>query len=294
MINCENRVFHKGEWHDVLSGTLDLSKNSIQKIKEVEGLSKLIRLKSLNLSFNNIRRIPNLGFLKDLEVLKLQNNQISNIEGLNEVSSLTLLDLSNNKISRIEGLGNLVNLRTLILSNNQIREIRPSELPRNLNVLLLDHNKISKIQGLDHLSWLRQLDLSFNKISWLMNLQYLVRLSVLSIHNNLLPPIIESILEQFKEWGGFSRKVVNFCRNPSIQERIIFQEFLDQCHNRDEKMLDEIDIWKVFAGCHYIIGNFQGSIESFENALKINPNDEMVRFYIEYIKKEQNLAKHRK
>jgi hypothetical protein len=48
----------------------------------------------LNIGYNELQKIENLGTLDKLEVLKLRNNKIAVLSGLREVESLKLLNLS--------------------------------------------------------------------------------------------------------------------------------------------------------------------------------------------------------
>ena len=55
-------------------------------------------LTSLDLSFNKIKRIRNLGHLNKLRELYFVQNKISKIEGLEEMKDLTCLELGANRI----------------------------------------------------------------------------------------------------------------------------------------------------------------------------------------------------
>lgn len=52
----------------------------------------------LDVSFNRVTKIKNLGSLVKLEKLFLCANKISVIEGLEELTNLTMLELGDNKI----------------------------------------------------------------------------------------------------------------------------------------------------------------------------------------------------
>jgi len=52
----------------------------------------------LDLSFNRIRKIQNIGHLKQLKKLFLCANKITKIENLEELEGLELLELGDNKI----------------------------------------------------------------------------------------------------------------------------------------------------------------------------------------------------
>ncbi|MFX0098037.1 MAG: leucine-rich repeat domain-containing protein [Candidatus Hodarchaeota archaeon] len=279
-------VVFNGEKYYTNNNFLNLSRKRIKNIRDIKFLDEQISLKILNLNYNNIKEIPKLNNLVVLEILKLSNNKIREIKGLEKLSSLKLLDLSNNNIEKIQGLENLTSLRTLILSNNQIRIIENLEKLPKLEILHLNNNAITSIQGINHMKQLRYLDLSNNNITILRNLHGLEDLRFVSLYNNNFPDLIKNMLDDFKNRYVFARKVVKYCKNPHEFERLIFQEFLDECRNRDQDMLDEFETWKTFGGCQYIIGNLKGSLESLKKALEIQPDDEMLRFYYEFVKEE--------
>lgn len=56
------------------------------------------KLETLTLSFRSLAAIANLGSLRGLRTLRLDNNSISVIEGLDDLPNLTWLDLSFNDI----------------------------------------------------------------------------------------------------------------------------------------------------------------------------------------------------
>jgi Leucine-rich repeat (LRR) protein len=58
--------------------------HSIQ-IAAISGLSQLVQLKRLDLSFNKIRKIENLAELLSLEYLDLRGNSISSVNDLDEL-----------------------------------------------------------------------------------------------------------------------------------------------------------------------------------------------------------------
>lgn len=90
-------------------------------------------------------RIENLGLLKGLRKLCLDNNMIAKIEGLESLTGLTWLDLSFNKIAKIEGLDKLTALTDLSLFNNEIKVIEGLDANVNLQCLSLGNNLIEAV-----------------------------------------------------------------------------------------------------------------------------------------------------
>ena len=112
-----------GEPFDADTEILDLSGKGI-KSSRLSELSRLEKLKTLNLSDNEI---IGLSFLK----------------GLNE---LTTLDLRSNKIKDISVLSGLTELRTLYLDNNRIEDFSPLYSLHNLGILYITGMDISETQ----------------------------------------------------------------------------------------------------------------------------------------------------
>ena len=112
-----------GEPFDADTEILDLSGKGI-KSSRLSELSRLEKLKTLNLSDNEI---IGLSFLK----------------GLNE---LTTLDLRSNKIKDISVLSGLTELRTLYLDDNRIEDFSPLYSLHNLGILYITGMDISETQ----------------------------------------------------------------------------------------------------------------------------------------------------
>ncbi|CAD7968749.1 unnamed protein product [Amoebophrya sp. A25] len=85
-------------------------------------LDRYINLGHLDLSFNGMARIRNLGRLSHLVSLQLQSNTLTRIEGLEYNLKLQQLNLSYNQIRVLElgTLRHLTQLRNLNLSHNQL------------------------------------------------------------------------------------------------------------------------------------------------------------------------------
>ncbi len=124
------------------------------EVKDLEVLSKLNQLKSLDLRLNQISDISPLKDLKQLNELNLSYNQISDITPLKAVNQLNSLNLSDNKIADIQPLEKLSNLTELKIWRNQISDITPLKALNQLNSLDLSYNQISDITPLKALNQL--------------------------------------------------------------------------------------------------------------------------------------------
>lgn len=90
-------------------------------------------LKKLNLSKNKISKIENLNGFKNLVELYLSFNLIGKIENIEDLYCLEILDLAFNKLKKIENLEKLNSLRFFYLEGNIIDNIEVND--GNLNVL---------------------------------------------------------------------------------------------------------------------------------------------------------------
>jgi len=89
-------------------------------LSDLQGISKIspkleecINLVHLNLSRNSITRIENVGKLMFLKTLFLSCNNISSLEGLEDLPSLVELHVEGNQIARIDEIQRLLSLPAL-------------------------------------------------------------------------------------------------------------------------------------------------------------------------------------
>ncbi|XP_067825528.1 volume-regulated anion channel subunit LRRC8D-like [Heptranchias perlo] len=148
---------------------LNLQGNELTTIDEIEGLLRLRRLSSFNLSFNRIQSIPDtINFIGNLERFNASNNQIETLPNtLFTIQKLHHLDISNNRLTEIPpAIRFLKNLKFLDLSSNKL-ETLPDELflCKKLKTLKLNNNLISSLSGkIQQCSLLSKLELKGNKL----------------------------------------------------------------------------------------------------------------------------------
>eukprot|EP01083_Nonionella_stella_P014777 41400_1 len=134
-------------------------------IRRVSRSPNLLDVRSLNVHSGRksaddtkIRTIECLEECPNLEDLNLSYNLIGRIENLGSLSCLTHLNLSENTIRRVEGVVSLKNLVRLNLSGNQIERIPPSiKNLTKLEVFRISKNKLSQLSDLLHLGALKGL-----------------------------------------------------------------------------------------------------------------------------------------
>lgn len=150
----------------------------------------LTRNRSLDLSFNNIRKAPTLPSLAKLQVLYLVQNKISRVEEGEldwAADTLTSIELGGNRLRAIENMDKLTKLEELWLGKNKIRALEVGRLRTrrrrawltgqnlgtfsSLRILSIQSNRLTKIEGLEGLVNLEELYLSHNGLKKLEGLE---------------------------------------------------------------------------------------------------------------------------
>lgn len=185
---------------------LDLYDNNIERMDHHLEHFNGTALKSLDLSFNNIRHIRHVQGITGLEQLFLCQNEVSRIEGLDDLAHLTNLELGANRIKEIQNLEKLQSLEMLWLAKNRIPKLENLGSLSNLRLLSIQNNKITKIEGLDKLTNLEELYISFNQIEKVEGLENLSKLNTLDIGNNKIKELTGlSHLTNLEElWAGYN------------------------------------------------------------------------------------------
>ncbi|KAJ8673176.1 hypothetical protein QAD02_004438 [Eretmocerus hayati] len=151
---------------------LDISNNSLSEIPH--GAFELLHsLSYLDMSQNLFVKIPDIGSLKNLKTLKLDEmkNELIMIDlwYSTSVSNIQSLSLRGNKIKYIPEnfLMKLQELEEIDLSNNQLTSLSPGSWQKNLSKLYLNQNRISDIDDLElkQATSLELLDLEKNNIT---------------------------------------------------------------------------------------------------------------------------------
>ena len=155
-------------------------------VRDLAGLEKSVKLKSLDCENRRIGDITPLAEIKQLEKLSLSDNEISDITPLAELKQLDELYLHDNEISDITLLAELKQLGALGLNDNEISDITPLAELKQLRWLSLSDNEISDITPLAELKQLRLwwLSLSDNEISDITPLAELKQLETLYLSDN--------------------------------------------------------------------------------------------------------------
>ena len=136
----------------------------IKNIVDLTGLEYAVNAEDLRLSKNAINDISTLSGLTKIERLHLYQNQISDLSPISELTGLWDLDLSNNHITDVSPLSGLPNLWLAKVSYNRLTSL--SGLSLNANYLDFRGNQISDVSGATLFApWDGDLNLSHNQIA---------------------------------------------------------------------------------------------------------------------------------
>ena len=187
---------------------IDLYDNLISHIK---GFDELLKLTTLDLSFNKIKHIKNVSHLKQLKELYFVQNRIQKIENLDGLDRLTMIELAANRIRDIENLETLTSLEELWLGKNKITEIRNLDSLTNVRLLDIKSNRLTAISGLTSLHNLEELYVSHNAITSISGLESNPKLRVLDISNNQISKLENlSHLTHLEEFWASSNQFSSF------------------------------------------------------------------------------------
>ena len=154
--------------------------------------TKFTRIDKLNLSYNQLRRLPNSFFngLVNLTILWMSNNQLNHIPNISQLPKLRQLTLNHNQISAIEvdDFTNAPSLEILNLSYNEIERIEPHSFDHLTNLMVL------------------KLDINYSTHSdvEITDLIPLVKLKTLTIDDRMISPETEI---ELRAWLGKGLKV---------------------------------------------------------------------------------------
>ena len=147
--------------------SLNLSNNNLRSEEVKNIIYKIKTLQKINLSNNNIEQLI-LEKSNGLIELDLDNNKINflsfNCKSGNKFEFLMYLTANENRIQNVEGINNLINLEYLSLSVNEIREININKLNK-LKYLQLKSNLLENFIINKNNLFLQYIDVSFNNIN---------------------------------------------------------------------------------------------------------------------------------
>jgi Leucine-rich repeat (LRR) protein len=129
-----------------LSSCQNLKRLALAKIKmgDAAFVAKLASLESLDLSENNLSRLPCFDACSALRVLKVSGNALADLEPLSRCRSLRSLDVSENSLSDLTPLMSLRGLQTLRFARNSVRSVKPLKDLDGLETVALAMNPVAE------------------------------------------------------------------------------------------------------------------------------------------------------
>ncbi len=112
-------------------------------IDEISNINHLTNLSLLELSFNEIKTVPNLSGLKRLYELALHENKIIKIKSVKFPPHLRIIHLSGNNLDSLSGIETCKELEQLIVYSNNIEKIFPITTLEKLKTINLLNNPIT-------------------------------------------------------------------------------------------------------------------------------------------------------
>ena len=161
------------------------------EIKNIEYLTRLPMLNTLNLRGNHITDLTYLPYMyplyqldlsyqgpdyirditpmaymsNSMQTLSLQGNKISDISALANFRALKYLSIRDNRITSIAALDNMTILSGLDMTINLITDLSPLANNYMLNIITADHNLITSLESLRYLPKLAQVSFKHNYIT---------------------------------------------------------------------------------------------------------------------------------
>jgi hypothetical protein len=176
---------------------LSLQSKGIQKIEDFKGFDKLRRL---DLSENQLKRLSGMSTLSELSLLNVSKNSLdadASLEELRYLAQLRTLNIGENlSIKEIRSyiMKPLKNLQALIANQCSLTSCSFLRHLIGLNTLILSRNLLSSL-NVQSLVNIRKLSLGHNSFSSFPDLQTLEQLQELRINNNSIDSIPISLLK---------------------------------------------------------------------------------------------------
>ncbi len=172
---------------------LELDEDAPIKISD---LSEITELK-ISPKLGTVKKIDDLVYFENLEVLNLYGHEIYDLSPLSKLSNLRVIYFADNYISDLSPLREIYSLREIYISFNEIADISPLENLSELETLYLEGNFISDLSPISSLTNLKFVNLDGNNISNVAPLSGLTNLLSLSLNNNKISDV--SPLQNYKK-----------------------------------------------------------------------------------------------
>ncbi len=169
---------------------------NLEVVKKTESYIQGIVIKNkrvieLSLTEFMLDKLPNIGDLDKLEILRCEFNQLRTISGIERLTELRELHLHYNKFSNFPDISEMKKLEVLSIHSNNLSQI-PEYIGdlNNLQVLNLSYNNIDKLpDSIGNLKNLKLLNICMNDITEIPESLGNLQLEYLYMDNNNLTNI---------------------------------------------------------------------------------------------------------
>jgi len=158
---------------------LDLTGN--QYIQNIEPLTQLVSLQTLNLSNTGVTDLSPIRNLTELVELNLSNTKLQDIGPLKYSDKLVKLNLNGTSVDDISVLERMTHLEILEMKGTNVTDFSPLSYLVSLKQLNLESTQISNLSSLDSLSNLTQLNASKTLVANVEPLKSLKNLTILNL-----------------------------------------------------------------------------------------------------------------
>lgn len=152
------------------------------KITDLSPLRYSRELKKMNASNTLVSDLSTLQYFENLTYLDISSSEVTNISGLSRLKKLEILNISNNLIYDFGSLNQLTQLKNIDLSNTLFDDIQLILKNTQLEELQLERTKISKLDAIVSLTSLRQLTLSKTSVTNINGLESHKNLEILTMN----------------------------------------------------------------------------------------------------------------
>ena len=135
------------------------------QITSLQPVTRLSRLKELDISDTRVSDLQPLIKMKRLTVLRFPKNPVADLTPLSAMSNLKEIDLSNTPVEDLEPIQNLTGLEVLKFSGTPVKNLKYIEKLTRLKTLEFYNTKISNLEVLENMPDLTSLKIFNTKIS---------------------------------------------------------------------------------------------------------------------------------
>lgn len=160
------------------------------KVSDINPIRNLNKIKELNISGTNVTDISNLKYANVVQAFRADNVQISDISVVSFFKDLNNLSLANTNVSDIAPVSKCTNLTTLNLSGTQVTDLAPLSNLLNLYDLDISNTPVSDISPLHDLVNLHFLNIEGTKVTDLASLDNLDVLNEINFSNTQISDLM--------------------------------------------------------------------------------------------------------